>query len=369
MASVGKLGRLVARNRIRYTTAAFPPNRVDPDTTNNNEYTLDIVTKHSARNSFTESADSSFFVLTPETELVDNLLHRTQRLMNPSSSNVIAFSGGVDSSLAAALVYKAFTGHTHGNSSSSSGGSVTAVLGLSPAVPPEQIDTARSVAATIGVNLQEVRTEEGSDPVYLANKGQACLACKNHLYSTLNAVAAAASSFGEKMHERRVILYNGTNADDIKDPTRLGLVAASNFRVESPLLHTTKSDVRRAAKHVGLPNWNHAAAPCLRSRLAFGVEATRRHLEVVGEAERRVRKALSLDQSVNMRVRYLAGRRAMVEIDEGVLHDTKAETVLQREGFDEVFSALGFKSYGVRAFKSGSVAAVLRSYGASKRNS
>jgi PP-loop superfamily ATP-utilizing enzyme len=233
-------------------------------------------------------------------------------------------------------------------------------------VPEEQVDIARKVAAKIGIELLEIETDEGKDPTYIANAGKACLACKTHLYSALEAVAEAAmtsanaSSTGGNGQPRRVVLYNGTNADDTRDPTRLGLVAASNFRVESPLLQTTKADVRRAAKHLGLPNHDYAAAPCLRSRLAFGVEATRAHLQAVGEAERRVRAALELDPTANLRVRMLARNQAMVELDQHVLIDTDAENLLDREGFENVFQELGFASYGVRAFKSGAVAAVAK---------
>jgi len=363
--SGGKLLRFVARTHLwrgstaTHSTAAIPSSHIVLDRKNGHEgNTSATITKYVASGSNSHSVRPPTLISTSETELVDSLLRRTEGLIGTLSSNVIAYSGGVDSSLAAALVHRVFTEQTGSNSGSSPQGSVTAVLGLSPAVPSEQIDTARSVAAAIGVNLLEVTTEEGSDSTYIANRGEACLACKTHLYSALNAVAKAASDSGKTLRGRSVVLYNGTNADDTKDPTRLGLVAASNFRVESPLLHTTKSDVRRAAKHLGLPNWNHAAAPCLRSRLAFGVEATRRHLENVGEAERRVRKTLKLDQSINMRVRYLAGKRAMVELDKEILHEKDAEATLRSEGFDEVFSKLGFQSYGVRAFKSGSVAAV-----------
>jgi len=311
-------------------------------------------------------------LLSSTTELVDGLLDRTAKLVDMNASNNIAYSGGVDSSLAAALVHQVFTSNsklTAGANNSSSerkSGNVRAVLGLSPAVPEEQVDIARQVAANIGIELLEIETDEGKDPTYIANAGKACLACKTHLYSALEAVAEAAmasanaSSTGGNGQPRRVVLFNGTNADDTRDPTRLGLVAASNFRVESPLLHTTKADVRRAAKHLGLPNHDYAAAPCLRSRLAFGVEATKRHLQAVGEAERRVRAALELDPTANLRVRMLARNQAMVELDQHVLIDTDAENILDREGFENVFQELGFASYGVRAFKSGAVAAVAK---------
>ena len=318
-------------------------------------------------NSSHRTAVSSAPLLTSTTQLVDGLLDRTAKLVDMSASNNIAYSGGVDSSLSAALVHQVFTTsnrHAAGGNGESKSGNVRAVLGLSPAVPEEQVDIARKVAAKIGIELLEIETDEGKDPTYIANAGKACLACKTHLYSALEAVAKAAMTSSNARSDngqpRRVILYNGTNADDTQDPTRLGLVAASNFRVESPLIHTTKADVRRAAKHLGLPNHDYAAAPCLRSRLAFGVEATRKHLEAVGEAERRVRAALELDQTANLRVRMLAKNKAMVELDHHVLVDTDAENVLDRKGFMNVFQELGFASYGVRAFKSGSVAALVK---------
>lgn len=76
-------------------------------------------------------------------------------------------------------------------------------------------------------------------------------------------------------------LYNGTNLDDLSDPTRVGLLAASKFNVYSPLSKLPKVEVRKLAKHLGLPNHNYAASPCLRSRLAFGVEATSDHLRKI----------------------------------------------------------------------------------------
>ena len=68
--------------------------------------------------------------------------------------------------------------------------------------------------------------------------------------------------------EFEVALYNGTNADDLTDPTRLGLLSAAHHRVNSPVCQLSKLRVRQLAQAAGLPNWNLAAAPCLRSRLA-----------------------------------------------------------------------------------------------------
>lgn len=301
------------------------------------------------------------------TKLVDDLLVYTRSLMGKNvPQHLIAFSGGVDSSLAAALVFQS-SKMVHDEN-------VKAVLGISPAVPAEQVDLAERVARQIGIELEQVQTAEGDDETYLANAGRACLACKTHLYSTLQAIVQKQHSGSESSEQHRnrrsddasssFCLYNGTNADDVQDETRLGLVAAREFDVKSPLRHVTKPAVRRAARHLGLLNWNYAASPCLRSRLALGVTATAQHLQLMAQAERLVRQRLSsslslstrttngnvLDETTNLRVRLLAGNKARIEIDEPLVDATTAQD------WEDLRSLGDFSSVSVRAFRSGAVA-------------
>jgi len=121
-----------------------------------------------------------------------------------------------------------------------------------------------------------------------------CYHCKTALYSTLTSVLThvESTSIGN------LTLYNGTNLDDLSDQTRVGLLAASKFNVYSPLSSLPKTEVRSLAKHLGLPNHNHAASPCLRSRLAFGVEATSDHLRKIERGEDFVRSTLGLPVEV-----------------------------------------------------------------------
>ncbi|CAJ1938288.1 unnamed protein product [Cylindrotheca closterium] len=271
------------------------------------------------------------------TNLVDELLRYTRSLMDGSHHHIIAYSGGIDSSLVAALVKESAQDNER----------VRAVLGLSRAVPVEQVTLAEEVAGFIGIALEKIHTTESSDEMYIENSGQACLACKTHLYSCLDSVF---EHTGAEAGDRK--LYNGTNSDDLNDPTRLGLIAADSFSVQSPLRLTTKENVRLAAKLLGLPNWNYAASPCLRSRLALGVEAIPQHLERIEQAERHVRQSLSLDPTNNLRVRLLAKGKAMVEVEDKALIDAKDSLKL----WNSFFRELGFSSVDVRAFKSGSVA-------------
>ena len=363
--------------------------------TNNKQSTGTKETLHEVKVTQSRTSDDGYSASTPYINndndsklLVDRLLLRTSKMINSHAANVVAYSGGVDSSLVAALVHRAFsnydnndTRHDNEQPTNYKRGSIQAVLGVSPAVPQTQILMARNVAKVIGIPLNEVNTTEGSDETYQKNDGYACYVCKTHLYSTLESVANAVMeeqkqqnvhSDGEGSQQEKqshpVILYNGTNADDTQDPTRLGLLAASNFQVHSPLDQITKDEVRMAARYLGLPNWNAAASPCLRSRLAKGVMATQDHLHAVEMAEEFVRRVLELNESVNARVRMLSGGKAMVELDNSIIYpdgnntgkENWAANVLRENRFEEkCIDDWGFKSFGgVRGFKTGSVAAM-----------
>ena len=279
--------------------------------------------------------------------------------------NVVAFSGGVDSSLAAWLVRESCAPSAV---SVLENVSAVASIGVSPSLPMRELEYARSVARHIGIDLVEVPTDEGNVPEYVKNAspGSSCYHCKTTLYRTLGSIE---SHFEEAGDGGDVILFNGTNADDMTDRTRLGLVAAAEHQVISPLANVTKSQVREIAKHVGLPNWDRAASPCLRSRLDFGVEATKRHLEQVERAENIVRSRLQLEGHENMRVRMLARGRLVIEVDErrlyaaenelGRIIDDLAHSDAQNNAnSNSSWANYDRESISVRKFKSGSLSKV-----------
>jgi uncharacterized protein (TIGR00268 family) len=262
----------------------------------------------------------------------DALLARITREGTPDGRHLVAFSGGVDSSLVARAVYDCFPAHSE------------AVMALSPSVSADMRQLAETIAAQIGIPLRFVQIEEYRDPVYVANEGMSCYICKSHIYDAMKVVSReAAAQSGE------VLLYNGTNADDAADPTRVGLQAAREFGVRSPLDSLTKEEIRTLSRHAGLPNWNHAASPCLRSRLHAGVPATPEHLLRVENAETTLRLLFGITEEMNFRVRHLPDDSAMIELDADVLEAldlTLCRTVLKDLGFTGVAS---------RAFRSGSV--------------
>lgn len=331
----------------------------------------------SSRRTFSSSAQPSA-PTTPATSphptpkhdaLLAHALERVRQGGTPHGANLVAYSGGVDSSLVAALVKRAFPTNSF------------ACIGLSASLPSAQLTLAREVAAYIGIPLKEVATTEGDAPEYVANRGLSCFHCKTHLYTALQTVAAEAQNYRQEINDARtaamtaadgaevigsngdpsvvVTLFNGTNAEDRQDPTRVGLKAARNFRVRSPIDHLSKIEVRALAQALGLPNWQHAASPCLRSRLALGVPAVEEYLQKVEAAEGLVRTTLGggggtglLRVHHNVRVRLLAQGKAVIEVDEELL-DMAASFLVAMEG--RMKTELGFAGVTLRAFKSGSV--------------
>ena len=353
------------------------------------------------------------------TQLVDQLLERTRHLMTTTTTtaaaaavtatngsnednktkthrikqqfhHTIAYSGGIDSSLVAAVVYQ-ISQELNGYESSSimslnpteppQRHNVTAVLGISPAVSMEQIQQAEDVALHIGIPFVKIPTEEGTNETYIANNGQACFACKSELYTKLIHHTIAnytthppidvvlgsqppqplPSTMLQNTHIHRK-LYNGTNADDCLDPTRVGLIAASQNNVLSPLNTLTKEQVRQIAKHLQLPNWNVASNPCLRSRLAMGIPATQQHLQRIEHAERYIRQQLNdmITVETNLRVRLLSQQRGCLEIDTRYVDSVTNLYQTHHNEWDQMLlHELQFRSFTIRPFRSGSVAATM----------
>lgn len=253
-------------------------------------------------------------------------------------SLALGYSGGVDSSLLAVAARQAL-GRDH----------FLAVIGRSASYPAAQYDAARELAARFDVPLLEIDTFELADPRYQANTPDRCYFCKSELWDRLAQVA----------DERGIaVVADGTNADDLGEH-RPGLRAASERRVRSPLaeLGWTKDDVRAAARELELPIWDAPAAPCLSSRLRYGLAVTPERLRQVEEAEEFLR---GLGVAGDLRVRHLGGS-ARIEV-------APAEMPIVQAAWDAVgerFTMLGFTGVELdpRGYRRGSLLSALERAG------
>lgn len=180
----------------------------------------------------------------------------------------VAYSGGVDSAVLAALVAREL----------GRAGCVL-LMGVSPSLARRERRAARAQADALGLRLIEVTTREVEDPRYAANPVDRCYFCKSELFSRFDAEVVA--------REGITVLAYGENADDSRRPDRPGGQAARERGVLYPLsaAGATKGQVRAIAAAFGLASATKPAAPCLASRIPHGESVTPEKLDQIDRAE------------------------------------------------------------------------------------
>ncbi len=202
---------------------------------------------------------------------LEKRLEELEAVVAPHGSALVAFSGGVDSSLALAVTARALPK-----------GRVLAVTSNNETYLPSELEGAKRLARFLGVEHLVVDTRELDDPNYAKNPSNRCYFCKSTLYSDLAKVAE------EKGY---ACVVDGANKDDEGD-YRPGRKAAKELGVVSPLSAAGmgKAEVREIAKHLGLPTWDKPALACLSSRFPYGQEITAEKLAQVARAEEFMRR-------------------------------------------------------------------------------
>jgi uncharacterized protein len=255
-------------------------------------------------------------------------LETARGIVRGLSSVLVAYSGGVDSSLLLKVALDVL------------GDRAVAVLASSPAYPESEQEEARTLAHQLGARLVEVTTGEVELDAYRRNNPDRCFHCKEELFETLEPVRRDLG-LGH-------IAY-GATADDAGDH-RPGHGSAVRRGIRFPLLEAGlgKAEIRAAARQLGLPNWNKPSFACLSSRIPHGTEVTVEALRQIESAEAAI-KALGFKQ---VRVRH-HGEIARIEVEPAEI----ARLVSERDRVVSALQSAGYKfvSLDLEGYATGSL--------------
>ena len=201
-------------------------------------------------------------------EVPAGLREKTERMLRQireCERVIVAFSGGVDSTLVAYLSKLALDD------------GVIAATANSPSLSSSELDEAKGIAKQIGMKHIIVQTEELNDPNYVSNSPNRCYFCKKELARKLKELAV----------ELKVpVLMDGTNADDLTGH-RPGAAAFFEEGVKRPVAEVgmSKAEVRELSRLFGLSTFDKPSNPCLSSRVQYGQLITPERLSRIERAE------------------------------------------------------------------------------------
>jgi pyridinium-3,5-biscarboxylic acid mononucleotide sulfurtransferase len=268
------------------------------------------------------------------TDMLQKRLTELEEILAPYGSALVAFSGGVDSSLALAIAARALPKHR-----------VLAVTSNNETYLPSELDLARTFVESLGIEHLVVNTRELDDSNYASNPTNRCYFCKSTLYSDLAKLAE------EKGY---ACVVDGANKDDEGD-YRPGRKAARELGVVSVLSEAgmSKAEVRELARYLGLPTWDKPALACLSSRFPYGQEITPEKLSQVARAEEYLRR----EDFKQVRVRH-HGEIARLEVGPDELE--RAFAMRERISTELLDAGFLYVTLDLAGYKSGSLNAALK---------
>ncbi len=260
--------------------------------------------------------------------MIEGKLAQLKTIIGQMDSVIVAFSGGIDSTLVAKVAFEAL------------GERAVAVTAVSASLAEsERLETIQ-LAKEIGIRHVLVSSSEVEDVRYRENTPLRCYWCKHELSDILGAYA--------RKHGYQHIL-DGSNLDDTRD-VRPGRKAMKEGGFRSPMIEAgmSKADVRAAAQALGLSNWDKPAMACLASRIPYGTQVNTQNLKQVELAEAFLH-GLGMRQ---VRVRH-HGSLARIETDPSEF----APLVAAREDIAARFKEIGFThtSLDLAGYRQGSL--------------
>jgi pyridinium-3,5-biscarboxylic acid mononucleotide sulfurtransferase len=226
---------------------------------------------------------------------LQNKIQLLETWFSKRKGSIVAFSGGIDSTLVLFLARK-FQGKQN----------AIGVISNSESLKSKDFKLAQDFCEDFDINLEIIKTLELTDKRYNQNPEDRCYFCKEHLFHDLQTI---------KNKYKKFDVLSGTNYDDLGD-YRPGLQAAAKYKVLSPMVdcNLTKDELRQIAKYFELPNWDKPASPCLSSRIPYNHQITKEKLQQVEDAE----NILNDFGFKDVRVRHY-GDYGQIEVQKGEL--------------------------------------------------
>ncbi|MHA1617452.1 MAG: ATP-dependent sacrificial sulfur transferase LarE [Candidatus Njordarchaeales archaeon] len=249
---------------------------------------------------------------------------------------IVAFSGGVDSSVILATAALALGSDK-----------VIAVTSTSPIHPEEDLEWAKKIASMLNVKHILIRTNELSDPNFVRNPPERCYYCKKNLIKQLKNIA--------KQYNAEAIV-EGTNASDLHEH-RPGFLALKEEGVKSPLAETgiTKEEARTIARILGLPNFNRPSMACLASRIPYGEYISPERLRRIALAEKTIKELVGIRQ---LRVRD-HGYIARIEVGRDERQKLFNEELMDKIAYELMKLGYKFVTLDLLGYRSGSLDTLL----------